>query len=95
MRNTEQKNSNDSSPIADTAPTDCRGNGSQSEAQVYIGKLFTAAEAADVLGFRRRNTVYEIPERDLPRTRVGPRRGRTMFRGEDLLAYIIAGRNGS
>lgn len=59
------------------------------------GHLYSAAEAAQVLGFRRRNTIYEIPERDLPRTRVGPRRGRTMFRGEDLLAYLTAGRNTS
>ena len=64
------------------------------EIDLRAGKLFTAAEAAQALGFRRRNTVYEIPECDLPRTRVGPRRGRTMFRGEDLLAYITAGRNG-
>lgn len=34
------------------------------------------------------DTVYRIPERHLPKTRVGPRRGRTLYRGRDILRYL-------
>jgi hypothetical protein len=54
--------------------------------------LYTAREAAELLGLQRVKSVYEVPERHLPSTRVGPRRGRKMFRGSDLLAYMDRGR---
>jgi hypothetical protein len=49
-------------------------------------RLYTAAEAADVLGLDRA-TMYEIPEAELPRCNVGPARGATRWMGADLLAY--------
>lgn len=56
-------------------------------------KLYTARETATFLGFGRRvKTVYTIPERELVPTRTGPRRGRKMYRGEDILAYAERGR---
>lgn len=49
-------------------------------------KLYTAQEAATILGLDR-TTIYDIPEADLPRCRVGPARGSTRWMGADLLAY--------
>jgi hypothetical protein len=49
-------------------------------------RLYTAREAADVLGLDRA-TMYDIPESELPRCRVGPARGSTRWMGADLLAY--------
>jgi hypothetical protein len=34
------------------------------------------------------DTVYRIPEKMLPKTKVGPRRGRTMWKGLDLMRYL-------
>jgi hypothetical protein len=34
------------------------------------------------------DTVYRIPERLLPKTRVGPNRGCTMWKGRDLMRYL-------
>jgi hypothetical protein len=34
------------------------------------------------------DTVYRIPERVLPKTRVGPNRGSTMWKGRDLMRYL-------
>jgi hypothetical protein len=50
-------------------------------------QLYTAQEAADVLGLDRA-TMYEIPEAELPRCDVGPSRGATRWMGADLLAYM-------
>lgn len=49
-------------------------------------KLYNAREAADILGLDRA-TMYDIPETELPRCRVGPARGSTRWMGADLLAY--------
>jgi hypothetical protein len=49
-------------------------------------RLYTAAEAADVLGLDRA-TMYEIPEAELSRCNVGPARGATRWMGADLLAH--------
>ena len=49
-------------------------------------RLYTVAEAADILGLDRA-TMYEIPEAELPRCNVGPARGATRWMGADLLAY--------
>lgn len=49
-------------------------------------RLYKAEEAADVLGLDRA-TMYDIPETELPRCRVGPARGSTRWMGADLLAY--------
>lgn len=48
--------------------------------------LYTAQEAADILGLDRA-TMYEIPETELPRCEIGPARGATRWMGADLLAY--------
>lgn len=49
-------------------------------------ELYSTSEAADFLGLDR-STLYDIPESDLPRCRVGPARGSTRWMGADLLAY--------
>ena len=93
MKNVNTTDAKGSVPAVNNGTVHHPEHAVQDNTALAIGKLFSAAEAADALGFRRKNTVYEIPECDLPRTRVGPRRGRTMFRGEDLIAYMAAGRN--
>lgn len=56
--------------------------------------LYSPAEVAWILGFRgksvssRLNRVYEIPGEQLPRVPVGPRGGKLMYLGRDILAYI-------
>lgn len=49
-------------------------------------KLYKVREAADILGLDC-VTMYDIPETELPRCRVGPARGSTRWMGADLLAY--------
>lgn len=49
-------------------------------------RLYDAKVVAEYLGIHR-DTLYKIPDRHLPRSRVGPRRGRTKFKGQDVLAY--------
>lgn len=50
---------------------------------------YTPAEAAALLGFgSRMKTIYDVPERQLPRRRVGPNEGRVLFLGRDLIAYL-------
>lgn len=48
--------------------------------------LYGSRDAAEYLGIDR-STLYDIPEADLPRCRVGPARGSTRWMGADLLAY--------
>jgi hypothetical protein len=59
---------------------------------VVAERLYDAAEVAAILGLRRKKSVYEIPERHLVPTWVGPRRGKKMFRGRDVMKYIEHGR---
>lgn len=58
---------------------------------VHPDRIYTAEEANDLLGFGRtkseRMTIYDIPEEELPRCRVGPKRGASRFLGADLVAY--------
>lgn len=49
--------------------------------------FYTAREAATLLRLSRVDSIYEIPEAELPRCRVGPSRGSVRFYGADLLAY--------
>lgn len=49
---------------------------------------YTAAEAGTILGIKRTGTLYEIPEAELPRVRVGPARNAVRFFGVDLLCYM-------
>lgn len=56
--------------------------------------LYTPDEAAYLLGFRsekrktNQNRLSEIDYSELPRVRVGPRGGKVMFLGRDVLAFI-------
>lgn len=61
---------------------------STSTHEINPDRLYTAAEVAELLGGIHRDTVYRIPDRLLTRTRVGPRRGITRFRGRAVLDYI-------
>lgn len=55
--------------------------------------LYSVEEVAHILGFDSRpGTVYEIPERELVPTWVGPRRGTKRFLGRDIIAYVSAGK---
>jgi hypothetical protein len=49
-------------------------------------ELYDSTGAAEFLGIDR-STLYDIPETELPRCRVGPARGSTRWMGADLLAY--------
>jgi hypothetical protein len=49
-------------------------------------ELYESTGAAEFLGIDR-STLYDIPETELPRCRVGPARGSTRWMGADLLAY--------
>lgn len=61
--------------------------------EVLPDALYNVREVAAILDCESRpNTVYDIPESELVPTWVGPRRGRKMFRGRDLLRYLDAGR---
>jgi hypothetical protein len=66
-----------------------------SKREILPQALYSAAEVAALLGLGHANRVYEIPEAELVPTRVGARRGRKMFRGVDVLAYLSAGRKGA
>lgn len=56
--------------------------------------LYSPDEAAWILGYRgtsrkaNTNRVHEIPYEELARVPVGPRGGKTMFLGRDLLGFI-------
>jgi hypothetical protein len=50
-------------------------------------RLYTARQAAELLGLDYYKSVYEIPEADLPRCWIGPNRGSLRFMGADLLCY--------
>ena len=50
-------------------------------------RLYSTAEAATLLRLHP-DTVYRIPAGSLRRTKIGPRRGRTVILGSDLLAYL-------
>lgn len=64
------------------------GPSSPSETAIELQRLYPAEHANRLLGFSpKRMTIYDIPEADLPRCRVGPSRGATRFLGADLLAY--------
>lgn len=54
-------------------------------------KLYTAPEVQKILRFKRVKTVYEIPEEDLSRLRIGKGRRQVRFLGQDLLDYLGLG----
>lgn len=60
--------------------------------EILPNALYEAHEVAKLIGLRRTKSVHEIPEDELVPTRVGPRRGRKMYRGADVLAYLERGR---
>lgn len=60
--------------------------------EIAPDRLYDANEVQQILGFKRKKSVYEVPECQLPATWVGPRRGKKMYRGRDLLAYLERGR---
>lgn len=55
--------------------------------ELHPERLYDAKAVAEYLGIQR-DTVYKISDRHLKRTRIGPSRGRTKFRGRDVIAYI-------
>jgi hypothetical protein len=60
--------------------------------EILPNALYKAREVAELLGFDRVDTIYAIPEDELVPTRVGPRRGRKMYRGHDVIRYLDRGR---
>lgn len=62
--------------------------GADSTMLIEPNHLYTAGEVAELFRFDRTKTVYEIPEVDLPRIRVGRGRRQIRFLGTDLLAYL-------
>lgn len=61
-------------------------------AEILPNAMYTAGDVAELLGLSRVDSIYQIPEDELVPTRVGPRRGRKMYRGLDVLAYLDRGR---
>ena len=57
---------------------------------IELKRFYNADEVSEALGLRRRKTIYEIPEEDLPRYRVGPGRRTVRFLGRDLVNYLQA-----
>ncbi|MEE8042599.1 MAG: hypothetical protein V3T15_07390 [Pseudomonadales bacterium] len=49
--------------------------------------FYTAKELATRWNFSKADTIYEIPEIELPRRRVGASRGKTLFYWLDVLTY--------
>jgi hypothetical protein len=60
--------------------------------EILSHALYDAKELAEMFGFDRVESIYEIPEDELIPTRVGARRGRKKFLGLDVLRYLAAGR---
>lgn len=60
--------------------------------EILPNAMYKPAEVAELLGLEREKTVREIPETELGPTRVGPRRGRKMYRGADVIRYLDRGR---
>jgi hypothetical protein len=69
-----------------------RGHAVSKKREILENALYSVDEVAEILGTRRRMTVYQIPESELVPTWVGPRRGRKMYRGRDILRYMDQGR---
>jgi hypothetical protein len=53
-------------------------------------RLYTAPEAAPLLGLKTAKTVYRMGRRakGLQATRTGARKGKTLYRGAHLIAYL-------
>ena len=49
--------------------------------------FYTAKELAARWNFKKPDSIYEIPEIELPRRRVGAGRGKTLFYWLDILVY--------
>lgn len=61
--------------------------------EILPGALYDADEVGQLLGFGggrkgRMNRVYEISHEELIRTPVGPRGGKVMYLGSNILKYI-------
>lgn len=69
------------------APNRDSGGGDDRQRQIHGDHLYRVPEAAKILGLHV-DTVYRIPSKQLTKTRVGPRGGRTRIRGAHLLRYI-------
>lgn len=59
----------------------------ETKEDLHPERLYDAKTVAAYLGIHR-DTLYRIPDRLLPRSRVGPNRGRTKFKGRNILAYV-------
>ena len=62
-------------------------SGAISESATALQVFYTAKELAQRWHFSKADTIYDIPEIELPRRRVGVRRGKTLFYWLDVLAY--------
>jgi hypothetical protein len=56
--------------------------------EILPGAVYDAPEVAELLGLQRVKTIYEIPETELAASWVGPRRGKKVYRGADVIAYL-------
>ena len=67
---------------------------------IHPDKLYSAREVAEILGYRsssdkaNTNRIYEISDEELPRVPVGPRGGKRMIWGRDILDFIEQRRQG-
>ena len=64
-------------------------DGAGDSRSIVPGALYTAQEAAHLLRFDKRpKSLADIPERELPRLRIGQGRGSVRYWGASLLAYV-------
>lgn len=62
---------------------------SESVGSINPWEMYTAEEVRQRLHFRKVDTVYGIPEHDLPRHRRGPRGGAIRYLGADIICYML------
>lgn len=57
------------------------------DSPIHPHRLYTPREVAEYMRFSDVNSVYNIPETELPRHKVGPNRGSVRYSGINILRY--------
>ena len=61
--------------------------GIQEHSAIHIKPFYSARELCERWGFKKADSIYEIPENQLKRRRLGSGRGKTVFYWLDVLVY--------
>jgi hypothetical protein len=76
-------------PAADLPAQFAADLGAVQRPGIDLWGLYTAKEAAAYLRLAQVKGIYDIPETDLPRRRIGPNRGAHRWMGADLFCYAL------